>query len=191
MTVVGSKRDESPMHWEMSEWTPPELPRMVFSNWFPWAQRSNVPDCHLPGVYLLARFTCSPTLAQAADPLSQNVVVIGQTARSLRSRWNQFHGAAFGGGSGAHSEGHRYRAKGYPRAMEELYVAAMPSSPLQWRDLDSITDPRVAEYKKYLESRASAKDKGPVNGAWIRYVERKLILDYVLKWRKLPECNAE
>lgn len=34
-------------------------------------------------------------------------------------------------------------------------------------------------------------DKEDVESAIIRYVERKLILDYALKWKELPQCNKK
>ncbi len=175
------------------------LPAIVFSSWTHWTKRANIPRSNLPGVYLLARFSESPQVKEA-DPLSEQIVVIGQTRRSLLGRWTQFHAAAFGPG-GNHSEGTRYREKNYPDAMKTLYVAAMPSSPLQWKDwaihdedlakmLNTSSD-EVRKFKKYIESSSSAKTKGVFNGAWIMYVERYLLLEFVLKWGKLPECNAE
>lgn len=176
------------------------LPPIVFSSWVPWTKRIEIPRSNLPGVYLIARFP-EPPQEKEADPLSQQIVVIGQTRRSLLGRWTQFHAAAFGLG-GNHSEGDRYRKKDYPDAMNALYVAAMPTSPLQWKDWATHNDENLAKmlstssdeirkFKKYIESSASAKTKGVVNGAWIMYVERKLLLQFVLKWGKLPECNAE
>lgn len=186
----------------------PSLPPIVFSEWTPWVKRNEVPGCNWPGVYLLARFTDSPAEQGKADPLSPHIVLIGESRKSLRGRWNQFHGAAFRGGKGSHSEGHRYREKQYPQAMEALHVAAMPSSPLQWRGWASLDDEELAQmlsgqkgevvstedvrqFKRYLESSAPAREKGALNGVWIKFVERKLILDFVLKWGSLPECNAE
>jgi len=170
---------------------PSSLPPIVFSEWFPWLKRNEMPSCYLPGIYLLARFVDSPPETGRADPLSSRIVVIGETSTSLRVRWNQFDSAAFREGRGSHSEGHRYREKRYPNAMEALYVAAMPSSPLFWRRWTSTGDEELAQFEKYLELLAPAKVKGPLNRAWIKFVERKLILDFVLKWGVLPECNAE
>jgi hypothetical protein len=149
---------------------------------------------------LLARFS-EPQQEKEADPLSQQIVVIGQTRRSLRGRGAQFHAAGFGSG-GNHSEGDRYREKNYPDPIAALYLAAMPSSPLQWRDWAGQDDETLAkllrtsienvrQFKGYIESDASVKTKGVFNAAWILYVERYLLLQFVLKWGQLPECNAE
>lgn len=176
------------------------LPTIVFSSWIHWTKRAEIPRSNFPGVYLLARFL-EPQPEKEADPLSQQIVVIGQTRRSLLGRWAQFHAAAFGAG-GNHSEGDRYREKNYPDPIKALYVAAMPSSPLQWRDWAGQDDETLAKllktsadevrkFKKYIESSASARTKGVFNAAWILYVERYLLLQFVLKWSKLPECNAE
>ncbi len=157
------------------------FPAIIFSPWVHWTKRVEIPKSNLPGVYLLARFS-EPPQETEADPLSQQIVVIGQTGSSLLRRWAQFHAAAFGPG-GNHSEGTRFRKKDYPNPIKTLYVAAMPSSPLQWKDWAAHDDENLAkmvrtsldevrEFKKYIESSASAKTKGVFNGAWIMCVER-------------------
>jgi hypothetical protein len=176
------------------------FPSIVFSPWVHWTKRAEIPGSNLPGVYLLARFS-EPPQQKEADPLTEEIVVIGQSRRSLRGRLNEFHAAVFGSG-GNHSEGDRYRKKNYPDAMKALYVAAMHSSPLQWRDWAKQDDEylttllhtsieNVHQFKKYIETYAPARIKGVFNNAWIMYVERYLLLQFVFKWGKLPECNAE
>jgi hypothetical protein len=176
------------------------LSPIIFSPWIPWTKRHEIPKSDLPGVYLLARFSVPP-LDINADPISQQIVVIGQTRRTLLKRWAEFHAAAFGSGH-YHTEGSRYRLKNYPDALETLYVAAMPSSPLQWKNwaktddenlakmLNSSTD-EIRQFKRYIESSASIKTKGVFNNTWIMYVERLLLVRFVFEWDRLPECNAE
>jgi len=78
----------------------------------------------------------------------------------------------------------------------------MTSSPLQWRDWSETSDEELAKMlkkpidearrlKRFIESYAPAKLKGVYNNVWLMYVERKLIMQFVFKWYKLPECNAE
>lgn len=44
--------------------------------------------------------------------------------------------------------------------------------------------------KQAMES-APAKKKGPLNGAWVKFVERRLLLDFCMKWGQLADCNKE
>jgi hypothetical protein len=98
----------------------------------------------------------------SADPLSKNVIYFGETCnQSLRVRWRQFDDSAFQKKRG-HSGGKNYRER-YGDEGADLYVAAMP----------------VKLEDEILRSQ------------FIRFAERKLILDYVLKWKRLPECNLK
>ena len=148
---------------------------LVFSEWYSWPNRYEAPHIKLPGVYLLARFLDSPPAGQA-DPSCSDIVVIGETRRPLWDRLRDFDKAAFGGG-GPHGVGIRYRRRQYLNALEALYVAILPSSPLDWG---------------YWVSKSNeVKAKGQLNGAWIKFIERKLLLDYAILYGKLPDCNAE
>jgi hypothetical protein len=179
---------------------------LAYSEWHPWLDRNKIPQINLPGIYLLARFTdgCPDG---PADPLCSGIVVIGETRRSLRGRLKQFHDAAFGNG-GPHGVGKRYSQKTYLNSLEALYVAILPVSPLNWAYWMSMEDEELAHrfslssqnvisiedikrFKKWYEQDASAQVKGKLNGAWIKYIERKLLMDYILLHGELPECNVE
>lgn len=97
-----------------------------------------------------------------ANPQTRQIIYIGETCNnSLRGRWREFNRAAFQGKFG-HSGGATYRAQ-FGDDGRTLYVAALPAG-------------RVENKLQTL---------------FIRYVERKLILDYALKWGSAPICNRK
>jgi hypothetical protein len=175
------------------------LPAIQFSNWHHWRHRDRVQENRLPGVYLLARFTDNRVPPQGADPLAEDIVYIGETSASLAARWRQFHRDAFEG-IPSHAGGANYRNTRYPMPWRALHVAALTSSPLHWRAWAGLSEDRLTqlgvsrdeseELKRGIEYGPAWK-KGDLNRAWIKYVERKLILDFVLKWGRLPRCNKE
>jgi len=183
------------------------LKPIIFTQWYHWSNRLAIPlkQRNVPGIYLLARFLESPPNGQA-DPLCPSIVLIGETRRTLRTRLKDFDNAAFGG-RGNHSEGARYRRMHYPNPLDALSVAVSPQSPLDWdywisnsneeiaRQLssgreDAVSIEDVIRYKEWFEQEAPAKLKGEMNCAWIKFVERKLLLDYAIQHNHLPECNA-
>jgi len=97
---------------------------------------------------------------QDADPLDEHIIYFGETCnQSLKERWDQFDASAFKQKAG-HSGGKTYRNRYRDRGLD-LYVAAMP----------------VVLVNEVLEA------------SFIRFAERKLILDFVMKWDRLPKCN--
>lgn len=96
-----------------------------------------------------------------ADPLDERIIYFGETCRSLKGRLDQFDRSAFHSKPG-HSGGRNYRGI-YGDIGQYLYVAVMP---------------------------VVLKDR-TLRSAFIRFVERKLILDYVVKHNKLPKCNLK
>lgn len=135
------------------------LPKIEFSDWHPWKQRSHITSSGKPGVYMLAKFIAVPL--GNADPLDANIIYFGETCRSLRGRWDQFDRAAFQSKRG-HSGGRNYQ-RFYGDVGQHLYIAAMP-----------VTIP-----DKILRS------------SFIRFVERKLILDFAIKYGRRPRCNLK
>jgi hypothetical protein len=136
-----------------------DLPKVVFSRWTRWADRMTVDGIDAPGVYLLAHFK-KPPLGNA-DPQTREVIYIGETCdQSLKKRWRQFHRCAFEGKEG-HSGGKTYWKIFADKGGENLFVAAFP--------VEELSD----EFRPLF----------------IRYVERKAILDYALKWGAVPKCN--
>lgn len=137
------------------------FPRVVFSSWTQWADRKKLRNRDLPGVYLLARFETRPP--HGVDPQSREIIYIGETCKKLVSRWRQFNRSAFQG-RGGHSGGRTYRRKRFG-SEQDLYVAAFPVS----------ADGMGVELRPLF----------------IRYVERKLILEFARRWGKAPKCNSK
>jgi len=133
----------------------------VFTDWVPWAKRNSIPGTDAPGVYVLAHFDSSPP--KPSDPLSQDLVYIGETSgQTLRVRWRQFHTSATTG-KHAHSGGRTYFASFGPSKLPLLYVSPFP-----------------------------VRDSGlPAVGAYIKYIERMLLWNFLLRRETLPTCNKE
>lgn len=133
----------------------------------------------------------------------KQVIYIGETGAGLSGRWSTFERAAFGKG-GSHAGGNTYREAHYPNPQGALYIAAMTSSPLQWRNWAQISDNDLKDIglsqgaieelnqdRVFLERDATAREKGPLNKAWLKFVERKLLFEFTLIWGNLPVCNKE
>jgi hypothetical protein len=137
------------------------FPYISFSPWVLWSKRTTLTGISAPGVYLLAHYQTPPLTN--ADPQAQEVIYVGETCdQTLRARWNNFNNAAFHGKKSTHSGGETYREL-FGDNGDQLFVAAFP----------------VAQLKE------------PVRSLFIRYVERKLILDYAVRWSVTPACNKE
>jgi len=97
----------------------------------------------------------------SANPLDSNIIYFGETCSSLKVRWDQFNRSAFQSKRG-HSGGINYR-RIYGDVGQHLYLACMP----------------VTIIDKILRS------------CFIRFVERKSILDFVVKYGIRPKCNLK
>lgn len=99
---------------------------------------------------------------EAADPLDEAVIYIGEsTDRTIQNRFYEFHRSAFEAKFG-HSAGWTY-ASCFEDKGVRLFVAVFPVI---------VEDPVV-------------------RSNFIRYIERKLIWDYVRRWRRPPRCNTK
>ncbi|MCP4373702.1 MAG: hypothetical protein GY797_37220 [Deltaproteobacteria bacterium] len=97
-----------------------------------------------------------------ANPTTKQIIYIGETCnQNLRKRWYQFNRSAFEGKIG-HSGGSTYRQV-FDNLDKNLYVAAFSVD-----QLDEELQP-----------------------FFIRYVERKLIWDFVLQHNAAPVCNRK
>ena len=184
-----------------------------FPDWFQWADRGNTPGNEQPGVYLLARFEDQSKPIGNADPLIENVIYIGQSAQKMINRWKSFDATAFGGRTKKpHKGALLYKDLEYQEPLKTLYVASMVSVPQnfksKWDDwvenpgpiadalnkregIRKVTNAEVQKYGNLRRSKPTVKEKGPLNQAWVMYVERKLILDFILRWDRLPTCNRQ
>lgn len=145
-----------------------QLPEIKFGKWYDWSKREKIESSKEPGVYLLAKDVASQELDKPANPLDKRIVYIGQTCgrkdvRSLQKRWKEFHNTVLKG-EGNHAGGETYVKKygSGERSLLGLFVAAMP-----------------VNLEKLMQ------------GLFIKYVERKLLLEFALKHKELPVCNKE
>ena len=97
-----------------------------------------------------------------ANPQAKEIIYIGETCTRLSKRWRQFHRSAFEGKWG-HSGGRSYWKTFGKEDRHRLYVASLP--------IDDVA----------FEQRA----------LFIRYIERKLILEYALRWGFPPILNKK
>lgn len=135
-----------------------------FGSWTPWAARFDVKGRECPGVYLMGRFDSTPP--SIVEPISARVIYIGETCQqSLTKRWYQFHRSAFerkGGHSGGLTFCDLHRNAAGGATVPWLYVTALP-----------------------------VKGNEPRRSAYIRFIERWLLLQYVEKFGVLPPCNSK
>lgn len=96
------------------------------------------------------------------DPQDRGIVYIGETCDSLKRRWRFFDRAAFENGEN-HSGGLTHRKK-FGDRQDDLYVTAFPVKDIAQKE---------------------------IRNAFILYVERKLLWEYVQRWDGLPMCNKE
>lgn len=126
-----------------------------------WIKWENKPEIEFPGVYLLGLFEEAPT---ETNPTDERIVYIGETCENyLTKRWNNFDKSALTG-LRAHCGGRSFYKEFGSLKNNQLYVC-------------------------YFTTESS--DNNDIRSAIIRYVERKLILDYALKWKRLPVCNKK
>jgi hypothetical protein len=131
-------------------------PQVRFSPWPAWAERGQIRNAHLPGVYLLAQFDGRPPAS--VNETAREIVYIGEAAEgSLLGRWQQFERAASEGKPG-HRGGLAYRDRFGPDT-GELYVAAFAPESLS-RELRGVFIHYV--YARLLWQWASRWDGEPL-----------------------------
>ena len=136
-----------------------------FSNWVPWPTRKTFIDEGIlsqSGVYMIACAASDSVILQGKPNIRAPLIYIGETSgRKLRDRLNEFDRSAFRG-LVAHSGGKTFH-KTFKATLKpsRIYVSVLPVS---------------------LEDKAQRT-------AYIRYVERMLIWEYVRVHPVLPACN--
>lgn len=135
-----------------------------FTSWTPWPERAGIAKATRPGVYALARFVGEPP--STADLQAHEVIYFGETCnQALTGRWSQFHRSAFKRAHG-HSGGLNFSA--------------------------AFMEDRPGDAPPWLYVAACPVDLEPPHGsAYIRYLERWLIWEYVQKHGRLPVCNKK
>ena len=93
---------------------------------------------------------------------SKKIIYIGETCTSFRKRLGEFERSAFKGKKG-HSGGKTYREEFGDEKKDQLFVSAFP--------VHVLSD--------------------ELRPLFIRYLERKLILEYAMKRHRLPDCNRK
>ena len=140
-----------------------QLPSVLFSDWYPWSEVTNIPCGKGKGLYLVARFPNTP--ANRADPLAEEILYIGEThgrEQTISKRLQKFFKAAqIGGGIFKHSGGNRFH-KCFCGDLTNIYAAGFAPK---------LDEPHLTPF--------------------IYLIERQLIFDYVLKWGRMPECNGK
>jgi hypothetical protein len=138
-------------------------PEIRFSSWVTWEQRGVFAQLTIPGVYLLAHL--ATTLTGPADPLTREIVYVGETG-ALHTRLGQFNTVALAG-HGNHSGARAYYKEfKFRPPLKGLSVAVLPMA------LDGAWNHRQGT-------------------AFRKYIERKLIWQYAAKWGDMPICNRE
>ena len=134
-----------------------------FSSWVKWENRNSFSGIMKPGVYLLAHSTNVPS--GHPNPLSKKIVYIGETTRqTLKKRLDQFDKSAFSQ-KNLHSGGKTYRNTPRNKLLELGKHLLVAIGPYQIPKKEDLTE------------------------SYIKYLERKLIWEYVDRRNKRPLCN--
>lgn len=135
---------------------------MSFSPWLAWELRGQLEGATKPGVYVLGLFPGGPP--RRVDLLDDRIVYVGETCgQTLQKRWWQFDRSAFQEKPG-HSGGWTYRDS-IGATSRGLHVSALPVS-----------------FEEQPLHHAQA---------YIRYIERKLIWEFVQRHHRMPTCNSK
>jgi len=139
-----------------------ELDITKFSKWHKFDDIFGLEETKSPGVYVLAHW--DSVQSKPKSFISKEIFYIGETTKqTIRARLRQFENSAFKEKSG-HSGGWTYRekCKAVTKPPKNLYVSFRPE-----------------------------KSSGYKGVAIIKYIERGLLLNYVLKQsnKESPVCN--
>lgn len=152
-----------------------KTPRIKFSRWSPFKKIQDLSRIRgmkekKPGVYLIGKFEKKP--GGRVDRDSEDIIYIGISTVSVHDRLKKFYRSALEGKSG-HAGGKNCREKfkttkrrEAARLKKRLYVAV------------------------FQVEKSRLKDKVLLR-AFIKYVERKLLLSYCKERERLPCCNKE
>ena len=157
--------------------------KIQFSRWYKWCSIRKRPAVipNTPGVYIIAEKADPNTVP---DPISENVIYIGQSMK-LRARLQAFDRTC--DGKRGHAGGRTLRASRFNNNPPGSQWESLRNdlSIAFWRP-DYDTSPSVPE-TSIASPENLARD---LKQARIRFVEAKLLLDFVLENSQLPECNG-
>lgn len=137
----------------------------AISKWMSFDEAENHPGSKLCGVYVLGLFTDKVKVPSKVNPTAKEVVYVGESCdQSIGARLYQFGRSAFQKKNG-HSAGWTFNdeflgGKTIKSAPQWLHVAILP-----------------------------IEREEPSKSAWIRYMERKLIWEFVERRGEMPRCN--
>ena len=137
------------------------LPEIKFSSWYEWNDREHIPNMDKWWVYIIAKFDVLPD-GENANYIDENIIYMWETCgQTLRKRLIQFNNSAFLSKDG-HSGWWSYNSA-YWDIGDNLYVAICP----------------VFDLPEYFIP------------LYIRYIERKIMLDYAIKHNKATKLNKK
>jgi len=166
---------------------------IYFGSWTDWGSRKSLTDKNKSGVYLISRIE-EELLDGPANPFDTRVVYIGETTNgTFEKRWTAFQRAVMTD-KGRHPGGKRYK-KIYGKDLSFLYVSHIPIELIMKAFLQlekySLLDISGHDVKLDLDIELLARLLGEIDNLLIKYMERRLILLYVLHNGHKPICNAE
>jgi hypothetical protein len=142
----------------------PDVQKLGFSKWIALSNFDRLNTGALPGIYVVADSERQPTNLRLLDP---SIVYVGETVlRTLSKRLYELNRSL--GGNSAHSGGDTLLEKEY-RA-NRLWLS-IRSFPLRYGMPDELAD--------------------PLRSSLIRFLERMLLLEYVLKNGRYPAGNSK
>ena len=135
-----------------------------FSCWTKWDDIGNIEGIKKVGIYLLAKIDNKPS--SNIDPSINRIIYIGETvSQTIKKRLQQFGNSAFKREIG-HSGG--------------------------WTFNDLFLSNKIGSIPEWLHVSVLPVDLDETNkGAYIRFVERLIIYQFVLKNKAMPVCNSK
>ncbi len=132
-----------------------------FSKWIHWKERNALEAIKSKGVYILKHF--NQNMIPTNVTLEEPLIYIGETCdQNFRKRFNQFNRSAFSSRKGHSGACTFFSEYNLNETPQWLYLAILP-----------------VQYEE------------PKRSAYIRYVERYLIWEYVCCHNVLPICNSK
>jgi hypothetical protein len=165
-----------------------------FTKWLPWEERHRLPGYDLGGVYLIAAFAPGHVAVGPADPLTAELIYVGETGGrtrtgepslgTLKARLSKFEASA-------HSEklrhwgGMNYYMRKHRLPFHHLYVACLPF-PEQSNPGSAKV---VATSPKGTLEMTNQQFVAVHYADWFHKVEDDTLVGYQRRYGQLPLCN--
>ena len=175
-----------------------------FSNWCAWTDRQDITGINEPGVYAIAR---RAKRGARPDLCSKKIIYVGYTEQTLRGRLNAFNRASKG--RGGHAGGNSFFRKHICRGLEDRIDELFSELDLNRKNA-AIEARREADCENRMPEFAETwaqKRRALSVAVWVptarwersysnlpirerlKFVEAKLLVDFVRKNKKMPELN--